>query len=106
MSTKSRVPNSCLQKPSGRAYMRIRGCVRHLRPRSSIESREEYGRRGARIGCLTGGRTGVELVAAYLNFGETYRRKGGMPAHTVDDVGRAVALLKVCGTCFAETHKR
>ena len=82
--------------------MRIRGCVRYLGPHGSPESLEEYGRLVAELAAspavppasfaLPGGLTVVELAAAYLDFAETYYRKGGVPTRTVDDVRRAIDL--------------
>ena len=102
MPTESRVPKYCLHKPSGRAYLRIRGRVRYLGPHGSPESLEAYGRLVAELAALPPlspanlampGLTVVELAAAYLDFAEAYYRKGGVPTQTVDDVRRAINLV-------------
>ena len=38
------VPKYCLHKPSGRAYVRIRGKVVYIGAYGSAESQQEYGR--------------------------------------------------------------
>ena len=43
-AAKSVAPKYCLHKPSGRAYIRIRGCVRYIGKHGTPESLESYGR--------------------------------------------------------------
>ena len=43
------VPKYCLHKPSGRAYVRIRGKVIYVGDYGTAESKQEYGRRVAEL---------------------------------------------------------
>jgi hypothetical protein len=83
-------PKYCLHKPSGRAYVRIRGRVCYLGKHSSPESMENYGRLVAEAAAQgdsvpdassLSGITVVELADAYWQFCQQYyRKKDGSPS--------------------------
>lgn len=89
-------PKYCLHKPSGRAYLRIRGRVRYLGAYGSPESLETYGRLVAELAAqpAPGSSTGdsrstsptvVELADAYWEFCKGYyRKKDGTPSEWLD----------------------
>jgi integrase len=78
------VPKYCLHKPSGRAYVRIRGKVIYTGDYGTAESKQEYGRLVAELAASSGsalpassatGITVVELADAYWQFAQGYYRK-------------------------------
>ena len=99
---KAQVPQYCLHKPSGRAYLRIRGRVHYIGKYGSPESRAEYGRLVAEIAVAPvanvdrklpqAALTVVELAAAYQDFAEGYYRKNGQVTYTAEHGRRAMLL--------------
>ena len=85
----ARVPKHCLHKPSGRAYVRIRGKVVYVGQYGTADSRQEYGRVVAELAANpaitptvgTSVLTVVELADAYWTFAQAYyRRRDGTPS--------------------------
>jgi integrase len=83
------VPKYCLHKPSGRAYVRIRGKVVYVGEYGTADSRQEYGRLVAEHAANppasptvgTSALTVVEVADAYYEFAKGYyRRKDGTPS--------------------------
>jgi hypothetical protein len=81
-------PKYCCHKPSGRAYLRIRGRVHYCGKYGTPESLEEYGRLVAEAAAQVTAPaliapptafTLVELAAAYLDLAEGYYVKDGQP---------------------------
>jgi hypothetical protein len=54
-AARSLVPKYCLHKPSGRAYIRIRGRVRYIGEHGTAESLETYGRLVAELAAQSAG---------------------------------------------------
>jgi integrase len=90
-AAKAKAPKYCLHKPSGRAYLRIRGRVRYIGKYGTPESLETYGRLVAEIaaqpdtpvasGSAPTNVTVVEIADAYWQFcQEYYRKKDGTPS--------------------------
>ena len=83
-------PKYCLHKPSGRAYIRIRGRVRYIGKHGSPESLEAYGRLVAELAAQHNPTVGaaahaelavVEVAAAYWKFAKDYyRKRDGTPS--------------------------
>ncbi len=97
------VPKYCLHKPSGRAYVRIRGRVVYIGDFGSAESKQEYGRLVAELAATSGVATPtpsqstitvVELVAAYLDFAKSYYQKNGQPTRSLDNVKLSLRVVK------------
>ena len=97
------VPKYCLHKPSGRAYVRIRGKVVYVGQYGSADSKQEYGRLIAELAAqpttaLPTARgsdlTVVELCAAYLDFAEGYYRKNGRPTTHLPQLKAAIRVVK------------
>ena len=84
------VPKYCLHKPSGRAYVRIRGKVIYIGDYGTVESKAEYGRLVAEFAASSNcpvavspvaNLTVVELADAYWTFAlGYYRKKDGTPS--------------------------
>lgn len=84
------VPAYCLHRPSGRAYVRIRGRVRYCGTYGTPESKAEYGRLIAEFAAspdttapvsTAATITVVEVADAYWAFAQRYYRKpDGAPA--------------------------
>jgi len=94
---KLKAPKYCLHKPSGRAYLRIRGRVHYLGEHGTQESLEAYGRIiaelaakpdvSAAVRIATPGLTVVELADAYHEFCKGYyRKKDGTPSGRLDHI--------------------
>jgi integrase len=95
------VPQYCLHKPSGRAYVRIHGKVVYVGEYGSADSKQEYGlliaelavtpiplpREGSQI-------TVTEVCAAYWTFAEGYYTKGGQPTSTLEGIRRSLQFLR------------
>jgi integrase len=90
-AARSLAPKYCLHKPSGRAYLRIRGRVRYIGKYNSPESLEAYGRLVAELAAqgdtpvadtsVPASITVVELADAYWQFcAGYYRKKDGTPS--------------------------
>ena len=89
---KAKAPKYCLHKPSGRAYVRIRGQFRYIGDHGTRESLEAYGRIVAELAAQpdvsaavrkasVAGLTVVELADAYHEFCKSYyRKKDGTPS--------------------------
>lgn len=102
------VPKYCLHKPSGRAYVRIRGKVIYVGQHGSADSKQEYGRLIAELAASCGtvvptapasDLTVVELCAAYLDFAEGYYRKDGRPTTHMPQLKAAIrAINEMYGT--------
>ena len=101
---KSLVPRYCLHKPSGRAYVRIRGKVVYLGVYDSPESKEEYGRLIAELAAnpatpatkVTSSVTVVEMADAYWQFAQGYYRKpDGTPSGWLQHI-RLVLTKHLC----------
>lgn len=99
----SLVPKYCLHKPSGRAYVRIRGKVVYCGDHGTDESKQEYGRLVAELAASSGsavsavptsGLTVFELVAAYLDYAEGYYQKNGQPTRSLYNVKLALRVVK------------
>src|ERR1035437_7208248 len=97
------VPKYCLHKPSGGAYVRIRGKVVYVGQYGSANSKEEYGRLVVELAASGGtaipsasatGLTVVELIAGYLDYAEGYYRKNGQPTRSLDNIKRAIKVAK------------
>jgi integrase len=97
------VPKYCLHKPSGRAYVRIHGKVVYCGDHGTAKSKQEHGRLVAELAASSGGVvpgvpasqfTVVELAAAYLDFALGYYRKNGRPTRSLDNIKRAIKLVK------------
>ena len=89
----SRVPAYCLHKPSGRAYVRIRGKVIYVGEYGSADSKQEYGRLIAELAANSGsavysavpGLTVVEVAEAYWQFAKgVLPQQGWRPERLVD----------------------
>ncbi len=101
---KTFIPKYCLHKPSGRAYVRIRGKVIYLGEYDSPESTGEYGRliaefaahRGASSGPIgkSGGITVVEVIAPFLDHAAAYYRKDGKPTDHIKSIRPAMRILR------------
>ena len=101
---KARVPKYCLHKPSGQAYVRIRGRVVYLGVYDSPESKQEYGRLIAELaaqpdGTADSGRpsrgiTIVEVIAAYVDYAEQYYRKDGKSTGHMPGLLAAMRILR------------
>jgi hypothetical protein len=74
----SLVPKCCLHKPSGRAYVRIRGKVVYTGDYGSDESKQRYGR----------------LVVGYLDYAQGHDQKHGHPTRSLDNIKRAIKVVK------------
>jgi len=97
-TAKAKAPKYCLHKPSGRAYIRIRGRVRYVGEHGTPESLETYGRLAAELASqsnasvavpakLSAGMTVVALADAYWQFGQGYyRKKDGTPRGWLDHI--------------------
>jgi integrase len=89
-AAKAKAPKYCLHKPSGRAYIRIRGRVRYIDKYGTPESLEVYGRLVAELAAhrdtpappqAQAELTVVELACAYWKFANGYyRKKDGTPS--------------------------
>ena len=98
----SLVPKYCLHRPSGRAYVRIHGKVVYCGRYGTAASKREYGRLVAELAVSTtpfapdaaSNLTIVELCALYLDHAQGYYRKNGRPTRTLDQVKRAIKVLK------------
>ena len=106
----ARVPKYLYFKPRGLAYVRIRGHVRYLGKYDSPESLEAYRRILAELQAAPAAVvsapppkrqafTVLELCAAYLDFAEGYYVKGGRPTDQMNNVRRAIRLLKELYGC-------
>ncbi len=92
MSTNGRkkAPKYCLHKPSGRAYLRVRGRVVYCGEHGTAESLKEYGRliadlaanpsAPAKLSVAAGAIFVVELADAYYQHCEGYYQKNGQPS--------------------------
>ena len=94
---KVKAPKYCLHKPSGRAYVRIRGQFHYIGDHGSRESLEAYGRIVAELATqpdvsaaarkASTGLTVVELADAYHEFCKSYyRKKDGTPSGWLDHI--------------------
>ena len=95
---KAKAPKYCLHKPSGRAYVRIRGQFRYIGDHGTRESLEAYGRIIAEFAALrdvsaavrtasAAGLTVVELANVYHEFCKGYyRKKDGTPSGWLDHI--------------------
>jgi integrase len=96
------VPKYCLHKPSGRAYVRIRGKVVYVGEYGSADSKQEYGRLIAELAVTTsiplptaGSQiTITEVCAAYWTYAEGYYTKGGQPTSTLNGIRRSLHFLR------------
>jgi len=103
----SAVPRYCLHKPTGQAYVRVRGKFHYLGPFGSPESNAAYqaivenlARDAYRelVGEAVNAAppsmlTVVELAAAYLDFADGYYRKNGRPTDHGRFVRRVMELV-------------
>ena len=69
-AAKAKAPKYCLHKPSGRAYIRIRGRVRYIGEHGTQESLETYGRLVAEIAAQP------DVSATVLNVRRRLDRRG------------------------------
>ena len=90
------VPKYCLHKPSGRAYVRIRGKVVYVGEYGTANSKAKYGRLVAELAanCVvpiapTSELAVVELVAGYLDYAESYYR-----TRWLDNIKLAIKMVK------------
>ncbi len=100
---KAFVPKYCLRKPSGRAYVRIKGKVVYLGVYDSPESKQEYGRLIAELAVQPAGSsdtprqasgiTVVEVIAAYVEYADGYYRKDGKPSGHMPGLRAAMRIL-------------
>ena len=91
------VPKYCLHRPSGRAYVRIRGRVVYVGQYGSADSKQEYGRLIAELAAApicapvrSAAPTVVELIDAYWAFATTYYVKGGEPTTTIEGIRQSL----------------
>lgn len=102
MPRSSHLPTYCLHKPSGRAYVRIRGKVVYCGVYGSAESKAEYARLiaeaaaspGATATPTTAAVTVVEVIDAYWLHASVYYAKDGKPTRHVDRVRLALRSVK------------
>ncbi len=110
MPKKSALPKYCLHKPSGLAYVRIKGKVNYLGRYDSPESRKAYVRIIEQIDQdpppdisslqELEDLTVVELCSSYLDFCEIYYQKNGKPTHYI---GAIELSLKRLAEIYDET---
>jgi integrase len=94
---KAKAPKYCVHKPSGRAYVRIRGQFHYIGEHGTRESLEAYGRIvvelaaqpdvSAAVRTASTGLTVVELADAYHEYCKGYyRKKDGTPSGWLDHI--------------------
>lgn len=97
------VPKYCLHKPSGRAYVRIRGKVVYVGDYGSDESKQQYGRLVAEFTAnpapnvtanATEKITVVEVIDAYWLHAQCYYRKDGKPTRQLDAIRLALRPVR------------
>ena len=96
------VPKYCLHKPSGRAYIRIRGKVVYVGQYGTADSKREYGRLVAELAVRSAlplphadaQITVTELCAAYWDFAQRYYCKNGRSTSQVHIIRQALRTLR------------
>ena len=95
------VPKYCLHKPSGHAYVRIRGKVVYVGEFGTADSKREYGRLVAELAAsplplpqVSEKITVTELVAAYWDFAQQYYCKNGVPSGWLDHIRLMLRKLR------------
>jgi integrase len=97
------VPQYSLHKPTGQAYVRIRGKFIYLGKYDSQASREAYGRFVAELASnplpspsptIENELTVVELCAGFIDHCQQYYRKNGAPTRRIDIISRIVSIVR------------
>jgi integrase len=96
------VPKYCLHKPSGRAYVRIRGKVVYVGQYGTADSKQEYGRLVAELAVRptsplpqAGDKiTVIEMCVAYWEFAQRYYCKNGRSTSQVHIIRQALRALR------------
>ena len=97
------VPKYCLHKPSGRAYVRIRGKVVSIGKYGTAESKEKYGRLVAELAVQPttalppaqgSAITVVEMSAAYLDFAARGKPDADIDPPPLDAALRALSVSR------------